>query len=86
MSPLDVMQYARRLELEGGFRQTSRQRTLSDGNVLGMGGTGEERDRCSALGAVRQPSRNGTSVPLKVTADFAVALAANSSTSAVRAR
>jgi hypothetical protein len=46
---------------------------------------GEERDRCSALGAARQPSRNGTSVPLKVTADFAVAPEANSSMSAVRA-
>ena len=33
------------------------------------GAAGEERDRCSALGAARQPSWNGTSVPLKVTAD-----------------
>ena len=33
-----------------------------------MGAVGEERHRCSALGAARRPSRNGTSVPLKVTA------------------
>jgi hypothetical protein len=38
-----------------------------------MAAAGEQRDRCSALGAARQPSRNGTSGPLKATADFAVA-------------
>jgi Manganese containing catalase len=74
------------IDSQGSGSASSRARgPCSDGNGLDIGAAARSADKCGALGAARQPFRNGASGPLKVTADFVVALAASSSMSAAGA-